>query len=84
MNYKERVLYNGLLLEQIKSLLDAKEINIYDHNMVLKDTFGNCLKIEIAHFKNEEGYEDFKERKRLAKEMEELKNKKRRELNEVC
>lgn len=80
MNYKERVLYNGLLFEQIKSLLDVKELNIYDHSMILKDTFGNCLKIEIAHFKSEEGYEDYKVRKEWAKEREELKNKKREEM----
>lgn len=78
MNYKERVLYNGLLFEQIKSLLSVEELNIYDHNMILKDTFGNCLKIEIIHFKNEKGYEDYKERKELAKQMEELKNKKKK------
>lgn len=77
MNYKERVLYNSLLFEQIKSLLDTKELNIYDHNMVFKDTFGNCLKIEIVHFKNEEGYEDYKARRELAKEKEELKNKRK-------
>ena len=77
MNYKERVLYNSLLFEQIKSLLDTKELNIYDHNMVFKDTFGNCLKIEIVHFKNEKGYEDYKARRELAKEKEELKNKRK-------
>lgn len=77
MNYKERVLYNGLLFEQIKSLLDTEELNIYDHNMVFKDIFGNCLKIEISHFKNEKGYEDYKTMKELAKEKEELKNKKK-------
>ena len=77
MNYKERVLYNGLLFEQIKSILDVEELNIYDHNMVLKDTFGNCLKIEIVHFKSEKGYEDYKARKEFAKEEEELKNRKR-------
>ena len=76
MNYKERVLYNGLLFEQIKSLLEVKELNIYDHSMILKDTFGNCLKIEIAHFKNEEGYEDYKTKKELAKEKKELRDKK--------
>lgn len=80
MNYKERVLYNGLLFEQIKSLLDVEELNIYDHNMVLKDTLGNCLRIEILHFRSEEGYEDYKTRREEAKEKEELKNKKRREL----
>ena len=78
MNYKERVLYNSLLFEQIKSLLNTVtvELNIYDHNMVFKDIFGNCLKIEISHFKNEEGYEDYKTKRELAEEKEELKNKK--------
>lgn len=77
MNYKERVLYNGLLFEQIKSLLYTNEINIYDNSLVLKDVFGNCLKIEISHFKNEEGYEDYKARKEFAKELEKEKNRKK-------
>ena len=77
MNYKERVLYNGLLFEQIKSLLNTVELNIYDHSMVFRDIFGNCLKIEISHFKNEESYEDYKIKQELAKEKEELKNKKK-------
>ena len=79
MNYKERILYNGLLFEHIKSLLNTVtvELNIYDHNMVFKDIFGNCLKIEISHFKNEEGYEDDKTKRELAEEKEELKNKKK-------
>lgn len=80
MNYKERVLYNALLFEQIKSFLNTEELNIYDHNMVFKDTFGNCLKIEISHFKNEEGYEDYKIMKELAKEKEELRNRKKGEI----
>lgn len=80
MNCRERVLYNGLLFEQIKSILEVEELNIYDHNMVLKDTFGNCLKIEIVHFKNEKGYEDYKAMKEFLKEEKELKDKKRREL----
>lgn len=80
MNYKERVLYNGLLFEQIKSLLNTVELNIYDHSMVFRDIFGNCLKIEISHFKNEEGYEDYKARRELAKEKEELKNRKKGEM----
>lgn len=77
MNYKERVLYNGLLFEQIKSLLNTKELNIYDNSMILKDIFGNCLKIEIFHFKNEESFETYKVIKELAKLKEELKNKKK-------
>lgn len=77
MNYKERVLYNGLLFEQIKSLLNTEELNIYDNSMILKDIFGNCLKIEIFHFKNEESFETYKVIKELAKLKEELKNKKK-------
>lgn len=80
MNYKERVLYNGLLFEQIKSILDVEELNIYDHSMILKDAFGNCLKIEITHFKNEESYEDYKARRDLAKKEKELKNKRKGEM----
>lgn len=80
MNYKERVLYNALLFEQIKSILSTEELNIYDHNMVFKDTFGNCLKIEIFHFKNEESFETYKAIKELAKLEEELKNRKKREM----
>ena len=45
--------------------------------MVFRDIFGNCLKIEISHFKNEESYEDYKIKQELAKEKEELKNKKK-------
>lgn len=78
MNYKERVLYNGLLFEQIKSLLNTTEIKIYDNSMILKDVFGNCLKIEIAHFKNEKGYEDYKTIKKIEEEMRIEKDKKRR------
>ena len=77
MNYKERVLYNALLFEQIKSILSTEELNIYDHNMVFKDTFGNCLKIEIFHFRNEESFETYKAIKELAKLEEELKNRKK-------
>ena len=80
MNYKERVLYNSLLFEQIKSILSAEELNIYDNSMVLKDIFGNCLKIEIFHFKNEESFETYKVRKELAKLEEELKNRKKGEI----
>lgn len=80
MNYKERVLYNALLFEQIKSILSTEELNIYDHNMVFKDTFGNCLKIEIFHFKNEESFETYKAIKELAKLEEELKNRKKGEM----
>jgi hypothetical protein len=78
MNYKERVLYNGLLFEQIKSLLNTTEIKIYDNSMILKDVFGNCLKIEIAHFKNEKGYEDYKTIKKIEEEIRIEKDKKRR------
>lgn len=80
MNYKERVLYNALLFEQIKSILSTEELNIYDHNMVFKDTFGNCLKIEIFHFRNEESFETYKAIKELAKLEEELKNRKKGEM----
>ena len=80
MNYKERVLYNSLLFEQIKSILIAEELNIYDNSMVLKDIFGNCLKIEIFHFKNEESFETYKAIKELAKLEEELKNRKKGEI----
>lgn len=80
MNYKERVLYNSLLFEQIKSILIAEELNIYDNSMVLKDIFGNCLKIEIFHFKNEESFETYKAIKKSAKLEEELKNRKKGEI----
>ena len=80
MNYKERVLYNSLLFEQIKSILIAEELNIYDNSMVLKDIFGNCLKIEIFHFKNEESFETYKAIKESAKLEEELKNRKKGEI----
>ena len=80
MNYKERVLYNSLLFEQIKSILIAEELNIYDNSMVLKDIFGNCLKIEIFHFKNGESFETYKAIKESAKLEEELKNRKKGEI----
>ena len=80
MNYKERVLYNSLLFEQIKSILIAEELNIYDNSMVLKDIFGNCLKIEIFHFKNEESFETYKAIKESAKLEEELKNRRKGEI----
>ena len=80
MNYKERVLYNSLLFEQIKSILSAEELNIYDNSMVLKDIFGNCLKIEIFHFENEESFETYKAIKKIAKLEKELKNKKKEEM----
>lgn len=80
MNYKERVLYNSLLFEQIKSILIAEELNIYDNSMVLKDIFGNCLKIEIFHFRNEESFETYKAIKESAKLEEELKNRKKGEI----
>lgn len=63
MTTKERVAYNQSLFKQIKNLLPLAEETIYDHNIIFKDCYGNFVKIEIVHFKDESGYKGFQERK---------------------
>ena len=73
MNAKERIAYNHPLAEQIKSVLSLSESFVYEHNMIFKDCYGNLIKIEFVHFKNEEGYkahqanEKYKEECRIEK-----------------
>lgn len=56
MTTKERIAYNQSLAEQIKSVLPLEESFVYEHNMIFKDCYGNLVKIEFVHFKNEDGY----------------------------
>ena len=56
MNTKERIAYNQSLAEVIRMILPLEESFIYEHNMIFKDCYGNLVKIEFSHFKNEEGY----------------------------
>ena len=63
MNTKERIAYNQSLFEQIKNLLPMTDVSIYEHNMVFRDCYGNLVKIELVHFKDETGYKIFQERK---------------------
>ena len=56
MTTKERIAYNQSLAEQIKTVLPLEESFVYEHNMIFKDCYGNLVKIEFVHFKNEEGY----------------------------
>ena len=74
MNTKERIAYNQSLAELIRMILPLEESFIYEHNMIFKDCYGNLVKIEVSHFKNEEGYEDYKARKEFEKELREEKN----------
>lgn len=73
MTAKERIIYNHSLAEQIKSVLPLEESFIYEHNMIFKDCYGNLIKIEFVHFKNEDGYkahqakEEYKEKSRVEK-----------------
>ena len=73
LNAKERIAYNHSLAEQIKSVLPLSESFVYEHNMIFKDCYGNLVKIEFVHFKNEEGYkahqanEKYKEECRIEK-----------------
>jgi hypothetical protein len=56
MTTKERIVYNQLLAERIKGVLLLEESFVYEHNMIFKDCYGNLVKIEFVHYKNEEGY----------------------------
>lgn len=56
MTTKERIAYNQSLAEQIKTVLPLEESFVYEHNMIFKDCYGNLVKIEFVHYKNEEGY----------------------------
>ena len=77
MTTKERIAYNQSLFEQIKSLLPLSEASIYDHNMVFKDCYGNLVKIELTHFKDESGYKRFQERKEFENSCRQEKERKR-------
>ena len=77
MTTKERVAYNQLLFEQIKKNLPLSEENIYDHNMIFKDCYGNLVKIEVVHFKDESGYKSFQERKEFENSCRQEKERKR-------
>jgi hypothetical protein len=73
MTAKERIAYNQSLAEQIKTVLPLEESFVYEHNMIFKDYYGNLVKIEFVHYKNEEGYkahqanEEYKEECRAEK-----------------
>lgn len=84
MNTKERITYNQSLAEQIKMVLPLEESFVYEHNMIFRDCYGNLVKIEFVHFKNEEGYKDYKARKEFEKELreEKIKRKKGNDTNE--
>lgn len=56
MDAKERIAYNQSLAELIKMILPLEESFVYEHNMIFKDCYGNLVKIEFTHFKDEEGY----------------------------
>ena len=77
MTTKERIAYNQSLFEQIKNFLPLVVENIYDHNMIFRDCYGNLVKIEIAHFKDEGGYKRFQEQKDFEKACREEKERKR-------
>lgn len=77
MTTKERIAYNQMLFEQIKTILPLSESSVYKHNMVFKDSYGNLVKIELTHFKSEESYKAFQERKEYEKSLEEEKKRKR-------
>lgn len=73
---KERIDYNHSLAEQIKFALPLDESFIYEHNMIFKDCYGNLVKIEFVHFKNEEGYKAHQAKEEYKKEYRAEKNKK--------
>lgn len=68
LNAKERIVYNHSLAEQIKSVLPLSESFVYEHNMIFKDCYGNLVKIEFVHFKNEEGYKAHQANEKWRKE----------------
>lgn len=76
LSAKERIVYNHSLAEQIKSALPLDESFIYEHNMIFKDCYGNLVKIEFVHFKNEEGYKTHQAKEEYRKEYRAEKNKK--------
>lgn len=73
---KERIAYNHSLAEQIKSVLPLSESFVYEHNMIFKDCYGNLVKIEFVHFKNEEGYRAHQAKEEYRKNTEQKKLKK--------
>ena len=79
MNSKERVVYNQSLFEQIKKFLPLIEENIYEHNMIFKDCYGNLVKIEVIHFKDENGYKRFQESKDFENSCRQEKERKKNE-----
>ena len=68
MTTKERIAYNQSLAEQIKSVLPLEESFVYEHNMISKDCYGNLVKIEFVHFKNEDGYKAHQAKEEWRKE----------------
>ena len=76
LSAKERIAYNYSLAEQIKLVLPLSESFIYEHNMIFKDCYGNLVKIEFIHFKNEEGYKAHQAKEEYKKEYRAEKNKK--------
>ena len=68
MTTKERIAYNQSLAEQIKSVLPLEESFVYEHNMIFKDCYGNLVKIEFVHFKNEDGYKAHQAKEEWRKE----------------
>ena len=81
LSAKERVIYNHSLAEQIKTILPLNESFVYEHNMIFKDCYGNLIKIEFVHFKNEEDYKAHQAKEEYKKESRAEKNKKREKYN---
>ena len=79
MNTKERIAYNQSLFEQIKNLLPMTDVSIYEHNMVFRDCYGNFVKIEVTHFKDENGYKRFQENKDFENSCRQEKERKKNE-----
>ena len=77
---KERIAYNQSLAEQIKTVLPLEESFVYKHNMIFKDCYGNLVKIEFVHFRNEEGYKAYQANEKYKEECRIEKIKKRREV----
>ena len=76
LSAKERIAYNHSLAEQIKSALPLSESFVYEHNMIFRDCYGNLVKIEFNHFKNEEGYKAHQAKEKYREECRIKKNKK--------
>lgn len=76
MGTKERIAYNQSLAEVIRMILPLEESFIYEHNMIFKDCYGNLVKIEFSHFKNEEGYKAHQAKEKYKQEYREERARK--------